>query len=612
MDNLRFTIEKIFKGAGRSFSRFPAAILSAIIISITAIVRIRVGWEAVDSYSLLLNSLQISFLLGAVFSMAAVALAEVRYSKQKSSFLIANISGLVVAIITFLLVYFYGRIVGIDGVSQVSDIAMARVSSGVFISIVAFIYIVSKAKWVDSFSDAFFITHRAFIISAIYGFVIMIGTSGVVGAFQALVYRALNPSIYEYIGVIVGFLTYTIFLGYFPSFKPIENKEEVERIEEQPRFIYVLFEYILVPILMALTVVLLIWSLRVVLKGVDVSFNQLSGIASSYVIIGIWIHIMVANHHSKLAEFYKRAYPFAGILILIFEAWALFEQINKFGLKTAEYSFLMIWIFAMISVLLLIVLKDKSYRKIAIAAMVLAAIYVLPIVGYRDITFNSQVNRLEDILNDQGLLVDNKIQAKDGEIEYKKRGEITNSVDFIWSSQKKNTPAWFKGNLNDEEVFRDTFGFEKTYGVYDGNEGEYFSTNLNLKEGPIDISGYNLSLNIRPNEQNDTADKFEGKAGSYEINITNESTGLPTVLVKLNGEEIIEENLSQYIEELLLKYPLEEREQIELPFEDMSKLLEDENIAILLVFSNININDQNKNKKEYYLDFQGIYVREKE
>nr|WP_300006259.1 DUF4153 domain-containing protein [Tissierella sp.] len=612
MDNLRFTIEKIFKGAGRSFSRFPAAILSAIIISITAIVRIRVGWEAVDSYSLLLNSLQISFLLGAVFSMAAVALAEVRYSKQKSSFLIANISGLVVAIITFLLVYFYGRIVGIDGVSQVSDIAMARVSSGVFISIVAFIYIVSKAKWVDSFSDAFFITHRAFIISAIYGFVIMIGTSGVVGAFQALVYRALNPSIYEYIGVIVGFLTYTIFLGYFPSFKPIENKEEVERIEEQPRFIYVLFEYILVPILMALTVVLLIWSLRVVLKGVDVSFNQLSGIASSYVIIGIWIHIMVANHHSKLAEFYKRAYPFAGILILIFEAWALFEQINKFGLKTAEYSFLMIWIFAMISVLLLIVLKDKSYRKIAIAAMVLAAIYVLPIVGYRDITFNSQVNRLEDILNDQGLLVDNKIQAKDGEIEYKKRGEITNSVDFIWSSQKKNTPAWFKGNLNDEEVFRDTFGFEKTYGVYDGNEGEYFSTNLNLKEGPIDISGYNLSLNIRPNEQNDTADKFEGKAGSYEINITNESTGLPTVLVKLNGEEIIEENLSQYIEELLLKYPLEEREQIELPFEDMSKVLEDENIAILLVFSNININDQNKNKKEYYLDFQGIYVREKE
>lgn len=612
VDNLRLTIEKIFKGAGKSFSRFPAAILSAAVIAVTAIVRIRMDWETQQTYSLLFDSIQISFLLGAVFSMASVALEEVKYSDRKSSFIIANISGIVLAIISFLLLYFYGGIVGEDKIAQLSNISMARVSAGIFISAVAFVYIVSKAKTIDSFSDSFFITHRAFIISAIYGLVMMIGISGVVGAFQSLVYRGLSSNIYQYLGVVIGFLTYTIFLGYFPSFRPDQDEGEVVILEEQPRFIFVLLEYILIPILMALTVVLLIWSVRVMLKGIDVSFNQLSGIASSYVIIGIWLHIMVANHKTKLAEFYKRAYPFAGILILIFEAWALFVQLNKLGLKTAEYSFLMIWIFAIISVLLLIFLKEKAYRKIAITAIVIAIIWVLPIIGYQDITFSSQLNRLEKILKEEEILVDEKIVTKDTEVEYVTRGKITDSVDFISYSEKKNIPIWFKKDLNDDEVFKDTFGFEKTYGVYDDFD-DFVSTNFRLKEAVVDISNYDFSLNIEMNETNDSFNKFEGKDGTYQIVVTNESPNIPKVVVKLNEKIIIEENLSNFIDNLIVKHPLsEERGELELPFEDMNMIIEDENISVLLVFNNISIYGENGNdKKEYFIDFHGIYIKYK-
>ncbi len=611
MNSLRLGIEKIFKGAARSFYRFPAAIVSALVISIVAIVKITMEWEVQETYNLLFDSIQIAFALGTIFSMAAVSLDEVKSDKKKMFFVWANISGILLAIISFILLYFYGRGITEGKVVYLSSIAMARVSVAIFASAVAFVYISSKAKSIDSFSDSFFISQKAFIVSAIYGLVIMAGVSGVLGAFQALVYRNMDMKIYEYLGVAVGFLTFTLFLGYFPSFKEGEDLDEINSLKEQPKFIYVLFENILTPIMMALTVVLLIWSVRVAFQGINVSFNRLSSIASSYVIIGIWLHIMLAKHQSKVAEFYKKAYPFAGILILIFEAWALFVQLSKFGLKTAEYSFLMIWIFASISVLLLILFKEKAYRKISIAAVVIAIIWVLPIVGYQDITFNSQLSRLEQILIEEEILIDNRIVAKNEELEYIKRGEITDAVDFISYSEKTSTPDWFKKDLSDEKVFKDTFGFEKTYGVYEEDE-EYSSSNFRLNTDVIDISDYSLSLNIDLNEEIDSIKSFKGENGEYSIETKNNAKGIPNIKVKFEDKIIIEKDLEEYLSDLLIKYPLVENREKELPFEDMNLVLEGEDLSILLVFRNIDIySDKIQDRIDYYINFHGIYIKYK-
>lgn len=611
MNSLRLAIEKVFKGAGKSFSRFPGAILSALVISIAAIFRISMDWELQRSYNLLFDSIQIAFVLGAVLTMAGVIWDEINSDRKKSLFFLANILGVSLALVSFLLLYFFGGITLDDNIVYLSSIARARASVAIFIALVAFVYLISKAKPLDSFSDSFFINHRAFIISAIYGLVIMAGVSGVLGAFEALVYPEMDYRVYQYLGVVVGFLTYTIFLGYFPSFRGLENAQEIKIIKEQPRFIFVLFEYILVPILMALTVVLLTWTLRVSLGGADVSFNQLSSIASSYVIIGIWLHIMVSKHETKLADFYKRAYPFAGILILAFEAWALFVQLNKFGLKTAEYSFLMLWIFATISVMLLILLKDKAYRKIALVAVVISAIWVLPIIGYQDITFNSQVKRLEDRLISEGLLVKDKLIPANNEIDYVKRGEITDAVDFLSYSEKTNTPSWFHKSLNEEKVFKDSFGFEKTYGLYpDGNE--YRSTNIRLESDIIDIRDYSFSLNMIANEKIDTGISFEGKGGNYEVLWFNEESGLPRVRIKLEDEIMIDESMEEYLQDLLAKYPPEVNRMHLAPFEDMHVILEEGDLSLLIVFSDINAYyDETSDKADYYMNLQGFYIKEK-
>ena len=85
----------------------------------------------------------------------------------------------------------------------------------------------------------------------------------------------------------------------------------------------------------------------------------LSGIATSYAAIGIWLHILVTHHESGMAKFYKRIYPMAALLILAFEARALILQLSDSGLKMPEYYFALIWVLAVVAAVLLLIKKEK-------------------------------------------------------------------------------------------------------------------------------------------------------------------------------------------------------------------------------------------------------------
>ena len=611
MYNIRNGIKNIFEGALKSFYRFPASIFSAIIISIISIIRISMDWELQQSYSFLFDSVQLSFLLGAILSMAIVVYLEVKLNRDRKSFVIGNILGILISLISFLLLYYLSPVTSEDGLKYISNMGNARIFVSIFISSIAFIYFISKSEKIDSFSDSFFIVHRAYIVSLLYGIVIMIGVSGVLSAFQALVYRGMSFKIYQYIGVLIGFLTYTVFLGYFPNFVSGKEIEEIENIKEQPRFIFVLFGFILVPIMIALTMVLLIWSFRVLFSQIEVSFNQLSSIASSYIIFGIWLHIMLESHNTKIANFYKKAYPFTAILVLGFQFWALIGQIGKFGIKTAEYSFMMIWIFGAISVVLLLFYefrKNNGYRKIAILAGIISIIWVSPILGYEDLTFNSQIKRLENLLVKEEILINGQIISIARDIDKLKKAEITDAVDFIADSDKKNIPNWFNREFKEEDKFKDTFGFEKTYGIYE-DSNEYTGQNFRLSTDVIDISDYSLTLNLDLNMIMEEGIKFQWENNNYEIIHSQTELGIPKITVKLERDVIIEQDLEEYLVELSSKSRGSEYGFQELPFEDMNLILEDENIFMILVFENIDIyEDRVEESKNYYVNLQGIYI----
>ncbi|HZJ76684.1 MAG TPA: DUF4153 domain-containing protein, partial [Oscillospiraceae bacterium] len=102
MENIIRVISRIFKGAIKAFERYPAVIANAAAFSIVTIIRIHLDWPQQEAYNFIFNCLHLSFALGAIFSLTAITAAQSRFNSKKS-FIIANVLGIIVTILTIIL-----------------------------------------------------------------------------------------------------------------------------------------------------------------------------------------------------------------------------------------------------------------------------------------------------------------------------------------------------------------------------------------------------------------------------------------------------------------------------------------------------------------------------
>ena len=472
MSTFKESVVKVFRGAMETFRTFPAANACALAFALVTMVRIQLEWPQQEAWNFLFNCLHLGFAAGALFSLAAITGVRSRLGDQRS-FWIANVAGVLVAGLTVVLLYFFGGYTPdyVTGpIMRITQIAGARVSVLMFTSVIAFIYLAGYPEEQSEFSKALFMTQKALFIALIYGGVIMAGTSGVAGAVQALLYRNMSEKVYMYLATITGFLAFTIYAGYFPDFTRERVDEHREVAQAHPRFIQVLFQHIMVPIALALTLVLVLWTGKTLISGEWPSFVRLSSIATSYALGGIWLHIMVTRYESGMARFYRRAYPIAALLILAFEAWALVVQLGRTGLKDTEYFFLLIWVVAVVAVVLLLVRKDKAHPVIAALICAVALFAVLPGVGYHVLPVRAQVNRLENLLMQENILVDGELIPAAVEPERSVRESITDAVSFLAYRQTNLLPDWFDENLDRGDTFEAKFGFAQTWPVPDYEE----------------------------------------------------------------------------------------------------------------------------------------------
>ncbi|MEL7654932.1 MAG: DUF4153 domain-containing protein [Bacillota bacterium] len=622
MNTFTRSIGNIFAGAVNAFEKFPAAILSALAFAVVTMIRIQLDWPEQEPYNFLFNCLHWSFAMGAVFSMAIITIAQSRFN-NKRAFLTANLIGAAAIAVTFLMLYFLeGTKTDVPGAryAMITALAAARVTAAMIISFLIFIIIAGYPKDQSDFSRSFFMTQKAFFIALIYGIVIMAGVSGVAGAVQALLYHGMSEKVYMYIGTLTGFLAFTIFLGYFPDFRKGFVDQHREIAQKQPRYIEILLGYIIIPIMLALTVVLFMWSGQTILTGTWPEFTLLSRIAIAYSLGGLWLHIMVTHYESGLAAFYRRFYPFAALIILVFEAAALFTQLSKSGLKVTEYFFTLVWSIAVIAAILLILLKKKAHQPIVIVICVAAILSVLPLVGYHALPVSSQINRLQSLLADQGMLENNKLVPAAGEPDLSVRESITDAVYYIASAEDAELPVWFDKKLTQRDVFKTQLGFEPVWpeqadGYPDG-AGSYLGTSLHLKSEAINISDYQWGILLQTDsfkQVNSAA--IEGVKGVYSISWkTDSSDQIPSLEIKLGDLVILEEDMNNYIDQITAKFPPDSQmKPTEAALDDMSFVIQNDKVDVLLVFSNIEINvDPQADRINYWLNLNALYFNEKQ
>ena len=620
MNALTRSIGKIMQGAGKAFTDFPVSIASALGFAVVTMVRIQLDWPQQEPYNFLFNCLHWSLALGAILGLALMTKAKSQ-SGDKKTLMLANLLSVAAVLLTFIALYFWGASnldVSETRYATISNLAAARVGVLMLLSLLAFMVWAAHPPERSDFSQSFFMTLKAFFIAAIYGVVMMSGSSGVAGAIVALLYAEMSSKVYMYLGTISGFLAFTIFVGYFPDFRLGQEDPHREVAQKQPRFVEVLFGSIMIPIMLALTVVLLIWAARTMFDGIGASFVRLSSIASAYTLYGLWLHVMVTHHDTNMAKFYRRAYPWAALVILAFEAWAWILQMGKTGLQLTEYFFLLIWIFAVCSSIFLLLWHHKAHRRIVILLSVLAVFTVLPILGYQALPVSAQVQRLEGLLQQENMLRGGEIVPAAAEPELEVRESITSSVQFLAYAQDAKLPVWFDTNLAEEQVFVERFGFAKVWPDQDDFEGpgdsQYLGVSLMRPAGVVDVSEYDYA--IRFSEYMDSPSQeleIAGDKGTYTLTwVIPEREQLPQLQVTLNGQVIVDETFDAYIDQLMEKYPPGEGKPSQASLEDLSYELETPEIRILLLFSHIDVGIHTQEDYIYYwVNLDGLYLQEK-
>lgn len=614
------SIIQIFKRAYAGILTNTAAIAFAFAFAVVTLVRIQLDWPEQEAYNFLFNCLHWSFALGAILSLAAITAARSRYDTTKAQ-LFANLLSVVAVISAFVALYFFGASETADPYVRyqvLTNLAVARISVAIMISLIGFILFSIKRSEEPGFARALFMTQKAFFIATIYGLVMMGGSSAVAGAVQNLLYPDMSEKVYMTLATLSGFMAFTIFVGYFPSFKKDFSDPRRDAVEKQPQFIEVLFGFIMIPLFLALSTVLLLWAGKTIFTADWPVFRELASIATAFALGGVWLHLMVTQHKSQLANFFKGIYPLAALVILAFEAQALWHQLSRFGLKTVEYEFILMWLIAVSASVLLLIYKSRAHVMIALLICAVGLFSVLPVVGYEPLPVMAQVNRLENLLVASGNLVDGKLTAvaTDRAPAEETRVAITDAVEFLANAQNAKVPEWFEPKLAQEEVFKSKLGFEKTWSKdpRDKINNGYMGLSLMLPSQAVDITGYKWMIPIGQEYRGyGESVTLETSKGLYKFYWKNDNfAGAPRLKIVQDDSVILEESLDAYIDQLMDRYPLNQAMYPKGTTEDLSVTFENDKIAILLVFNTININvDPQNDNINYFLNLNAIYLREK-
>ncbi|MHC5269520.1 hypothetical protein ACYSNO_10105 [Enterococcus sp. LJL98] len=624
MDDLKQSIQTVFKGAFQAVATFPSASISAFLFMLTTMVRIQVDGMQAEKYQLLFNSIHWSLGLCALFGLLLVTYLR---GAGKSEKLIGGAQWLtpVLFFLTFSSLYFFGKVQpspdSYRTYPYLSALTNARMGILYGILFIAFLLVAARPKKQPKMARAVFMIQKGLVVTGIYGLVLFAGTSAVAGAIQGLLYPAMSFKVYQYLGAMVGWLTFLLFLGYLPDFTKDEKDAKRQEAESQSKFTHFLFSYLFVPITLALTVVLLLWAIKILFQGVGDNFLTLSSISTSYVVIGIWLHLMVQEADNKLARFYCQVYPWATLLILVFEGWALVTQLRVYGMQTTEYYFVLVWVVALLAVILLLWQKDQGYPKIFLLLMAAMLFTVLPLVGYQSLPIRLQTQRLENLLIEANMWESNKIIPGSETLDRPLREKITLSAQFLARQEAEKVPTWLTISAYDSQSFEQVMGFAPIRPRQDSQppvKDETQSMDLRRSEQALNIQPYTWRLTLRYEEkQKGQVASFTGHEGDYVISWleNQEENQVPQIKITLNEQEIVSESLAPYLEQLLAEHPLqplsEQTEAVQL--DDLAFPFSSDYFDGIFVFNGIEVRlDPKKQEKTYWFDIEGIYVNEKE
>ncbi len=187
--------------------------------------------------------------------------------------------------------------------------------------------------------------------------------------------------------------------------------EALNIAENYPKFLVILVSYIAIPLVAAYYVVLFAYVVKI-LVTLHWPSGQLGPIGIVYSAAGLLIFILASLLENRFALFYRTIFPKVLIPIVIMQMVSVAIRLNAYGITESKYYVALFGVFSLVTAIFLSFKPVVAIILIALFAAGFAIFSFIPPVDAFTVSRVSQINRIETILEAEGILKDGKLTPK--------------------------------------------------------------------------------------------------------------------------------------------------------------------------------------------------------
>lgn len=574
MKHLKEMFLRLIRGLSGAVLRFPLTVLS--LFGAAGLICYMISIH--KSPPLIIEKLMFTFLVGAFLGMAAQFATErfVRLARTRP----------LVNLVSLLLTAGYSLI--IRPAPEISPEIGVRTFVAVFALLCLALWFPSVNKKAD-FNLVALVHFKSFFTSVLYSGVLSAGIAAILAAIDILLFK-INRDSYAYMMTIVWVLFATL---YYLSLLPYFNTREKPELEagqaagNYPKFLEILVSFIAIPLVGAYTLVLLAYFIKIL-----VTFNWPSGQLGPMVLVysaaGLIIFVLAGLLENRFAVLYRKIFPKALIPVVIMQLVSVGIRLNAYGITESRYYVALFGIFSIATGLLLSFKPTSRNNLIALLAACFAVFSVIPPLDAFTVSRNSQIGRVEQILQAEGILMNGKLTPKAAVSEQGKI-ETTNILFYLENRSSLKYINWLPQGFNVYQDMKKVIGFEPAYPTSPGTESQYYNAAVDPQK-PVTITGYDVSVNIYSdrfgNDKGPGPFQFAVDGTEYILSVQRISKQEARVSIRnLAGTELIGTGFYDFAQGL----PGKGLSKESVPPEKMTLEAAQNGYKLKVVFQNINI-----------------------
>ena len=457
----------------RVWVRFPLSILSLVILTFSwlLIIDFASGVCCLDGFRLhLFNNLYFFFRLAIVAAIGVVLFTTIRlyWESQQvdhNRLLVYYAIGLIILSLVFAIFPWQAQDLALQYIYQTFLLGLALVF---LFLIVPFVYsYTNQGVWSFWYSMGY-----NFVIAYAFGLIINLGLSSALVFASFLFNLDIPPKIYVMLLVlsVIAFGTW-YFLASLPDIKSILAHKEVV----YPEYLKFLAKYILPFIFGVYLLILYIYSFRIVITQ-NWPSNQVAFPVVWFVIIGFGAVILLFPLLQELwAKRLSQIIYISLLPIMAVYFLAVGLRINDFGWTIDRYLLVVFGIWVVLISLYFLISAKPLLKTWSVSIVLILLVVSFGPWGIFAVSKTDQLQRLKEVLQAQGLLVDGKIKPTNKVLACTEQVKIKNIMEYlvinhgINSLQDLYTPQdWAKimQKINQNNQPQDSEGAYYYYNAY--------------------------------------------------------------------------------------------------------------------------------------------------